>query len=110
MPHRSNAQEEKHPRGVFKTRYKVRGGVYALVAIDSTGECRKAIRLTPDVDEERAGLWLELWLDRIDPQPKLVRQTARPQRLPEPCQAEHPVSFALRIARQNAKHLRRIPD
>jgi hypothetical protein len=108
---RASAQEDKHPRGVFKTRYKVRGGVYAIIAIDSTGECRKAIRLEPGIDLDRAALWLEMWLDRVDPMPKLVRvEPEFDQRLPDPCQADHAIVHALRVASENAKHLKRLPN
>lgn len=97
--------EERHPRGVFKTRYKVRGGVYALIAIDSTGTCVKVRRLTPDVDEARATQWLREWLDRFDPVPQLVREERRLPDVPHRCQRDDHLSFALRTTRRNVAQI-----
>jgi hypothetical protein len=106
--HGSNAQEEKHPRGVFTTRYKVqRWGVRALLAIDSTGTCIKAIPLRPEVNEERATIALREWLDRVDLVPQLVREERKLPQPPHPCQRDDHLSFALRTTRRNVDRLRR---
>lgn len=104
--------EWKHPRGVFRTRYKIKG-CWGLVAIDSHGEGIKKVLLRPEVDEIRATVGLRRWLDRADPVPtlRLVRQDERaPLEMPHPCQRDDAVSFALRVSRREVSRLWRYDD
>ena len=111
MPQALSDKEWQHPRGVFRTRYKIQG-CWGLVAIDSRGEGRKKILLRAGVDELRATYWLRQWLDRIDPIPQL--QLIKPndpvgraplELTPHPCQRDNHLSHALRVSRRETDRL-----
>lgn len=60
------------PRGVYKPLYLVKGQE-VLIAIDSTGNVRKHLKIKRPEDEPIVKQALEELLDMIDPRPRLVR-------------------------------------
>jgi hypothetical protein len=109
-------------RGVYEADYLV-GGHQVLVAIDSRGNARKHVKLTPGVSYARAKAWLEQLLDRIDPplELRLVRGGGAPPPAParaasdavrdgRPTHADDRRLYTRRLARAAAARLRVFRD
>lgn len=74
----SEDRPENLKRGVYVAPYLVHG-LAVLIAIDSTGQARKHLKLRPHFSEHEAADWLRAFLDRIDPFPRLALATGTDQ-------------------------------
>jgi hypothetical protein len=118
VPLPSNSPAPLPARGVHEEPY-TKDGCLVLVAIDSKGDGRKRVKLSPGVSYDRARAWLEELLDRVDPidPPRpplaLVRDRPDPRAAPQqlhPAHVDDPRAYRARLVRQFAQRVHRFRD